>query len=295
MPAATVRILLAEPALAVSLADRLRKEGGRVEEATGALDAQLSARRRSFAAAVVPARRSLAGGERLLDALAREFPRLPIVAVGPRDAGEILAALRAGARDYLVEGEEDPVEAASRVLRAARFPAGGAEPEPGQGPEEQALRLALADARREVAERTDAFRELQEIFRHDLERMLLVFERIGEGILFADRAGAILVANPASAAWLAGGPYGAVGAPLAEAFSDPVLREAVRVDRVRALRGERVERFVTAGDGRRVRIETLPEDRGGGEAEGTLTILRDLTVEVQTSLLPLVETPGSLP
>ncbi|MGH7150040.1 MAG: hypothetical protein ACREIU_05055, partial [Planctomycetota bacterium] len=116
MTDAPARILLAEPSLAQSLAGCLRERGAQVEEATGATDARLCARRQKFAAAVVPGRLLLPGGGRLLEVLAGESPGLALVAVGPLEAGGILAALRVGAREYIVEGEEDPGEAAARIL-----------------------------------------------------------------------------------------------------------------------------------------------------------------------------------
>src|SRR5262245_37650616 len=275
---APARILLAEPSLAEFLAGSLKERGAQVEEATGATDARLCARRQRFAAAVVPCRLPLPGGGRLLDALAGESPGLALVAVGPLEAPEILAALRAGAREYLVEGGEDAGEAADRVLRAARPPAAESAPDADPPAEAKGLRLALSEARREIAERTDAFRELQEIFRSDLERMLLAFEHVGEGIVFADRAGGILLVNPAAGPWIGGTPHAAVGASLEGSITDPVLRGALREDRVRALSGTPSDRTLEGSDGRRIRLEIHPVVREG-VTQGTLVLLRALTEE----------------
>jgi PAS domain-containing protein len=275
LTASPARILLAEPSLAKLLAASLKERGAQVEEATGATDARLCARRQRFAAAVVPGRLPLPGGGRLLEALAGEVPDLPLVAVGPAEAGEILAALRAGAREYLVEGGEEPGDAADRVLRAARRTEEGGSGVPA---EPGGLRLALTEARREIAERSDAFRELQEIFRNELERMLLAFERVGEGIVFADRAGGILLLNPAAGSWIGGTAHAAVGASLEGSIADPVLRGAILEDRLRALGGTPSARRLELSEGRRVLVETHPMTRGG-EALGTLVLLRALTDE----------------
>ena len=69
--------------------------------------------------------------------------------------------------------------------------------------------------------------------RIELERMLLAFERVGEGIVFADRAGGILLLNPAAGSWIGGTGHAAVGASLEGSIADPVLRGAIREDRLR--------------------------------------------------------------
>lgn len=263
----------------------LEAAGLEVDAAIGNADARLRVRRARPHVALVEVGEGASEGA--LRALAGEDPTLPLVAAGPANVESILGALREGARDYLPVETERAEEWSERMRRAGvvslfedRLGASG-DAVIAAIREAEASRETAEEVRVALADRTAAFRELEEVYRNDLERMLVLFESVSEGLLFADRRGAVVLMNAAAGALLECSPLEAVGKRIDALQGEPGVRAALAEECEEAFSSGTRERIVHDGSRRRILVRTIPTPPSSPAPKGTLILLRDVTAEVR--------------
>ena len=238
------------------------------------------------------------GAETLVRQIVDDHPDVAVVVATDRPtlAGAV-AAIRAGARDYVEKPPQDPRRAGPHP-RAGRAPDGGRQrgrvrrgPGPPQPGVQEPCDPPRAEGQRHAAQPSGAIllhQRSREVFYTDLSRVMAIFDNLVDGIVFTDTEGKVILVNPAAGRMLETPSFTALGQPLAALSGDSRLLDALNEQRAwigeEALETEVQTSRRGTGDAW-FTVYTSEVLDYQGKVSGVLSLIRDVTPQKKTEKL----------
>ena len=239
------------------------------------------------------------GAETLVRQIVDDHPDVAVVVATDRPtlAGAV-AAIRAGARDYVEKPPQDPRATRARIRAlVARRTGGGNEGESvedlGRRNREFKNRATLLERKvsatqRNLREQILLHQRSREVFYTDLSRVMAIFDNLVDGIVFTDTEGKVILVNPAAGRMLETPSFTALGQPLAALSGDSRLLDALNEQRAwigeEALETEVQTSRRGTGDAW-FTVYTSEVLDYQGKVSGVLSLIRDVTPQKKTEKL----------
>ncbi|MCC6672824.1 MAG: PAS domain-containing protein [Planctomycetes bacterium] len=205
------------------------------------------------------------------------------------DRTALRSALRLGARDLLVPGQEDPDQLARRVALAIDEARVTSAPRLRLAEDHQRLRRQHDELRLQHAESLRVAEDFQEAFFLDVTRMMTIISNIMDGIVFADREGNIILMNPVAEDLLGVKSFLAIGKKTKDLPGHQELVRAVAQDHDQVRERKEVSRTIEVHhleqDLLYIKVKTSNVLDYRGQFAGILTVLQDVTAEYKSDQL----------